>query len=343
MLTGGPGNEAPISRQSCRTFGKALKAFDFLRVSIWDGRQQGVWQEVDEQGEPLGPMRDFYHVLQKIKEASSPLVVPLIHGRLGEDGKLASIFESLEIPYLFSSSSVCALTLHKFAACRFLAHFGIKVPASSLVFHWQSNLALSIIRKYLEKYGTVVLKPVDEGSSIHMTVVSSLDDRVKDFLEGYWREHQVLMVEQYVDGDEYTVGVYENPSDGVQRILPPVRIVPLEASYFDYNAKYVPGKAEETFQLSLSSLKEEELCAIAERISRLFQVKGLTRSDFMFDRNSQEFYFLEINTIPGLTDNSLVPKSIRQAGYQLDPFLARILATAFARKNEREDFLSCFK
>lgn len=342
FFTGGPGKEAEISRQSYDTYYRALKTFSFLEVHTFDGNPDRTWKYTDNTGKIRARSLTFHAVLDIISSANNPLVVPVIHGLMGEDGTIAAIFESMCIPYLFSSSNVCSLTLNKFATCRILASFGINVPDSTLLFRRNAAQSSAIVKKWLSQYSTLVLKPLDEGSSIDMIVSSSIKT-IADFLDIYWKSHHVLLLEEYIQGQEYTVGVYEKPQNGDIHALPPIYIKPLRSHYFDYEAKYVPGKAEETFNLTITAQKADKLCKTALKISEILQISGLARSDFIYNPDSEAFYFLEINTIPGLTANSLVPKSIEQAGFDPDLFLARLLATAFRDYNERKNFLSCFK
>ncbi len=339
FLTGGPSEEHEISIKSFKTFYKSLSNADFLNLHAYLCSEKLKWYEMESFDPLIWEKKEipFVKLLEFIQNLQNPIVVPIIHGTLGEDGKIASVMEMLNIPYLFSSYSSANVTLNKYYAESILRNFDLDLPFSCLI--RKDENYLSKLKFYLSQYSKLVLLPPDEGSSINVIISDNMDE-IEDFLNDYFQNKKYVLVKEYIKGIEFTMGVFEDPYTGNPIALPPIKIVPKYASFFDFNSKYTPGFTIETFDTGLSKELISKFKMINEKIFRILSLKTIARSDFIFEPDSEKFYFLETNTIPGMTETSLIPQSIKKAGYSLPEFLLKLLATAFCNEDERKRFLS---
>ena len=228
-----------------------------------------------------------------LKSASMfDLVIPVIHGRGGEDGEAQQLCESLGLPFLFSPIEAHKIGIDKVLTKEFVERAGIKTAKrfsrSSAVF-------------------PVFVKPRFGGSSVHTARIESAEVLEK-FLENVAEE---MMIEEVVSGREFTVGVVEqNPGD--PEVLPVIEIVS-KNKFFDYESKYdADHLANEICPARIEGALSRRLQEAAIAAHTLMGASHISRSDFIVT-DADEIYFLEINTIPGLTDTSLIPKMLKQA------------------------------
>lgn len=226
--------------------------------------------------------------------------IPMIHGTGGEDGQVQRLFEELTIPYLFSGVEASELTIDKRATKEVANRLGHKIAKEILMDDLQFP---------------VFAKPVSSGSSLACklcTAQSELDELLAEHPD------EEFMFEQPITGREFTVGVIEH--DGKTIALPVIEIISKNL-VFDYESKYNPEfLAEEVCPANISDELTLQLQTQALEIHKAVGAKHMSRSDFMTDVNNTT-YFLEINTIPGMTDTSLVPKMLRTADISLESLL----------------------
>ncbi len=273
VLTGGESSERAIALLSAKTVEKALSSYYHVRVFDFP-RDLNAF---------LACRTDFV------------AVVPVFHGRGGEDGQVQGFLRTIGIPFIFSDIEAHAVAINKALTKQRVEHAGVKTPT------WQ--VAQSISEVIL--CPPIVIKPIHEGSSIGV--------RICQKLEGETWEHEVL-VESLIVGREFTVGVIGNGQ--------PLPVIEIRSThtFFDFESKYDPHLAEEICPAQIDQRLADRLQEIAVAVHRLIGIRHLSRSDFLVDVNG-EIWFLEINTIPGLTEASLVPKAIRAAGLDLGELL----------------------
>ncbi len=221
------------------------------------------------------------------------VAIPMIHGRGGEDGAIQRHLDTFGIPYLFSSPATHEIGIHKEKAKKFAREVEVNCAKGELVPEI-SNITLPY---------PYIIKPVDGGSTIDVVIVKSDADlsAANDVLNKY----PSMLTESYVAGREFTVGVLED--EGKEIALPVAEII-AEDGFFDFDRKYTDGKmAEEVCPADISEELASKLQGAALRVHKAVDARHMTRSDFIVD-DSGEIWFLEINTIPGLTRNSLFPK-----------------------------------
>jgi D-alanine-D-alanine ligase len=249
-----------------------------------------------------------------------------LHGPGGEDGSIQGFLETIGMPYTGSGVQASAVGMHKVVTKTLLAAHAIPVPSGTVVQRGHAPSLAKVLKAAKLKL-PVVVKPASQGSTIGVTIVRRT---------GQWKEALALahqydpdaMVEAFIPGHEVTVGILGSP-DGRLSVLPPVEIVAPEG-FYDFSAKYQKGK---TRYLCPAPLPAKIIKQIGEMGRRTFQVlgcEGAARVDFRITPKGRP-YVLEINTVPGMTETSLLPMAAAQAGINYDQLVVRILQSAFAR------------
>jgi len=253
-------------------------------------------------------------LLDALRAGHFARVFNILHGRGGEDGVLQGALQSLGVPYTGSGVLGSALSMDKIRTKQVWESVGLPTPRYAR-HRVGDDIGTAIARLGLP----VVVKPSHEGSSVGITRVRSAAD-LSAAVELAARYDGELVIEQLIDGDEYTVGILQG------RALPSIHIVP-QGEFYDYHAKYV---AEDTKYIcpGLDETGEDEICALALRAFEAADCAGWGRVDFMRGREDRGFYLLEVNTTPGMTSHSLVPKAAQAVGVEFNELCWRILETS---------------
>jgi D-alanine-D-alanine ligase len=241
-----------------------------------------------------------------------------LHGPGGEDGLMQGALEWLGVPYTGSGVLASALTMDKLKTKRVVVGAGYTAPQYA-VLSSTADLQPALLRIGLP----MMIKPASQGSSVGMSKVKSAEELPRAYAEASAVD-PIVFAEAFVSGDEYTVGVLQ------ERALPSIRIVPA-TEFYDYQAKYFRDDTQYFCPSGLSDAEEAELQAAAMAAFKVTDCFGWGRVDFMRDRTTKKFYFIEINTTPGMTDHSLVPMAARQAGINFEELVWRVLETSFSR------------
>jgi D-alanine-D-alanine ligase len=241
-----------------------------------------------------------------------------LHGPGGEDGLMQGALEWLGIPYTGSGVLASALTMDKLKTKRVVMGGGYAAPEYA-VLSSPADLpgALAAIGLPL------MVKPASQGSSVGMNKVKAPGEFQRAYAEARAVD-PIVFAEAFITGDEYTVGVLQNQA------LPSIRIQPA-TEFYDYQAKYFRDDTQYHCPSGLTAPAEAELQAAALAAFQVTDCFGWGRVDFMRDETTDRFYFIEINTTPGMTDHSLVPMAARQAGMDFEELVWRVLETSFAR------------
>lgn len=227
-----------------------------------------------------------------------------LHGGNGENGKLQSVLDILGKKYTGSGVLASAITMDKIRTKMIAESIGIKVP--------QTFNKIEEINKF-----PVIVKPADEGSSVGLHVCNSLEE-VKKAVEGIKKP----IIEEYIKGDELTVGVINDKALGV------LRIIPKAAKIYDYDSKYKIGGSVHEYPAKIDNKAYKKAMQIAEDIHKELDMKGISRSDFIM--RDDEIYFLEVNSSPGMTETSLIPDLATLQGYTFDD-IVRIVVDTFSK------------
>src|ERR1700730_6199251 len=241
-----------------------------------------------------------------------------LHGPGGEDGAMQGALEWLGIPYTGSGVLASALTMDKLKTKRVVVGAGYAAPEYGLL------SSAADLQRALQSIGLpMMVKPASQGSRVGMTKVKAPGEFERAYAEARAVD-PIVFAEAFITGDEYTVGVLQNQA------LPSIRIQPA-TEFYDYQAKYFRDDTQYHCPSGLTAPAEAELQAAALAAFQVTDCFGWGRVDFMRDQTTDKFYFIEINTTPGMTDHSLVPMAARQAGMDFEELVWRVLETSFAR------------
>ncbi|MSS75722.1 MAG: D-alanine--D-alanine ligase [Methyloglobulus sp.] len=241
-------------------------------------------------------------------------VFNIVHGRGGEDGVLQAVLEVMGIPYTGSGVMASALSMDKMRTKLCWLGYGLPTPL------WYLLKSMADLDLCIEKLGfPVIVKPANEGSSIGMSKANNRDELAKA-LQVAAEFNCDIFAEAWVAGKEYTVGLLNGEA------LPVIRLETPNA-FYDYEAKYNSNTTKYHCPSGLSADQEKQLQQLALKAGEVVGVKGWARVDVFIDESSQS-QLIEINTVPGMTDHSLVPMAAKQAGIEFDELVWRILETS---------------
>lgn len=298
VLMGGPSAEAEVSRRTGAAIAEAL---------ITKGYHVSTLE--------LNPRT----VLQDIENLKGDVVFNAIHGRYGEDGALQGLLEMAEIPYTGSGIMAHSVGMNKKVSKDVFK--GAQIPtAESISYNGNLQSKEDIIKDIEAKFSLpVVLKPATQGSSIGVTIVKEQGQLAKAVTEALTYD-PILVVEQYLNGREFTVSVLDGKALAIIEIRP-------HSGEYDYTSKYTAGATDYLVPAPISDTMTKEMQAIGELVYREVQASGAIRVDVMTD-DKDNMYVLEYNTIPGMTATSLVPKAAREVGIDFPELCEKILLTA---------------
>jgi len=281
-------------------------------VSLKSG--EAVLQGLLEKGVDAHAIDAGRDVLDVLREQKFDCVFNMLHGRGGEDGEIQGGLEIIQMPYTGCGVMASAISMDKLMTKRIWTGAGLPTPA------FQILSAESDFEKVVEKLGLpVMVKPAQEGSSIGMSKVSEAH-QLKTAYEIAAAYDSVVFAEQWVTGKEYTVAIVGD------EILPPIRLQ-TDAEFYDFDAKYSSTDTQYHCPCGLDNEAENALKMLAKTAFDVVGGKGWGRVDVMQD-NVGTFWLIEVNTVPGMTDHSLVPMAAKQQGMSFADLTLAILQTA---------------
>jgi len=257
-----------------------------------------------------------------------------MHGPYGEDGTVQGLLELLAIPYTGSGVLASALAMDKLRSRQVLQANGIPVPAYVAVDdgRWPADRAAVAARVERDLGYPCVVKPNAVGSSIGVTIVrdaAALSAAVDTALE----YGTLALLEEYLTGTELTCAVLEDPETGEARALPVIEIVP-KREFFTYEAKYVPGASEEIVPARIPAHLATRAAEMAVRVHQVLGCEGFSRIDLFLSGGN--IVALEANTIPGMTQGSLIPLAAQAGGIEFPELLRRVIGSALRRARTRK-------
>lgn len=259
------------------------------------------------------------------------IVYPALHGTFGEDGTLQGFLDALKIPYVGSGVLASAMSFHKGLTKRHLIAFGVPCPQS---FDIQGKESLDIFLSKLPTDKNVFykhkwfLKAARQGSTIGVerfdpSRESKPEESFRRIALEVMKYDDYLLIEEWIEGPELTVTVWN------EKALPVVEIRPL-SHFYDYESKYTVGKTEYLCPAPISELDTRKVQQAAEAAFRILECKDYARADFILGPQGPRF--LEINTLPGMTETSLVPKAAKAAGLSYEDFVDQVVSASFKRQ-----------
>jgi D-alanine-D-alanine ligase len=303
IVAGGNSSEWVISIKSAELVSKEIEKSDFKGYVVQIRGKQ--WQVLlDNENKTDIDKNDFSFIISG-KKILFDCALIIIHGTPGEDGKLQSYFELIGLPYTSCGVLASALTFNKNACKLFLKEYGIQSARAVLIKKNQAWKSEAIVN---EIGLPCFVKPNESGSSFGVTKVadkSHLEEAIKHALS----EGNEVILEKYIQGTEVTCGLFKTSK---KEYIFPITEVVSKKDFFDYEAKYTPGMSDEITPARIDIAIEEKVKKTSSAIYDALNCRGIVRIDYIISGN--ELYFLEVNTVPGMSVNSIVPKQIREAG-----------------------------
>lgn len=260
---------------------------------------------------------------RELKRNRPDVAVLALHGEYGEDGRVQGLLEMAKIPYTGSGVLASALAMDKAKTLTVLKAEGLTVPAYELV-----DPAVPTDQVHTRFALPVVVKPNDRGSSVGVMIAKKPAD-LREAIEHARQYSERVMVQEYVVGVEVSAGVLDDGQGEVQA-LPPTEVRPKRADFWDYDAKYTPGASEEITPPNLPNAIIKRIKETAVRVHTAVGCSGVSRTDMIL-RHDGKLVVLEINTLPGMTETSVIPQQAKSAGISFPELLDRLIRAARAR------------
>lgn len=298
---GGPSTERKVSLKSGEAVYEVLKQLS-LKVIAIDIKTDNIEENI-----------------RLIKSHRIDCAFIALHGRFGEDGQIQEILENLAIPYTGSGMLASRLAMDKVASREIFEVYGLPVPKYKILdrfsynVNWKAHNNLSL---------PLVVKPATHGSSIGLSIVDTKEelDKALDLAFGY---DERILVEEYIKGREVTVGILEN------RALPVIEVIP-KKRYFDYEAKYRPGMTNYLVPAKLEKEITRKIQRIAMSVHKCLGCFGCSRVDMILNEDNTPFV-LELNSIPGFTPTSLLPKAAKVVGIEFVQLCLKLIKLAYEK------------
>lgn len=300
VVMGGPSAEREVSLNTGAAIANALREYGYTNVV-----------EID-----LDP-RNFG---KQLAESKAEVVFNAVHGLYGEDGRLQTLLEIREMPYTGSGMIASVSCMDKVITKRMLRDAGISTPACLIVNKKESGIKEKIMQCFSLP---VVIKPASQGSSIGVEIVKE-EKQLDEALANAFKYSRDILVEEFIGGKELTVSMMQK--DGEVVALPVIHIAPHSGMY-DYHSKYTKGATEYICPADLDEETTKKVQEISKQAYEVLGCSGVARADVMLDEEGNG-YVLEINTVPGMTATSLVPKAAAAAGISFPELCNIILQSA---------------
>jgi D-alanine-D-alanine ligase len=324
IVAGGDSGEYVISIKSSKNIHKSLDSNKYEPYTIVVKGKN--WFHITDDGSETPVNKDDFSIILHGEKIIFDCAFITIHGTPGEDGKLQGYFDLIKMPYTSSGQLPSALTFNKFFTNQLVAHWGFPVARNVRI---KKDLVFSVDDITNKVTLPVFVKPNKGGSSLGTTKVEKADDLLPNIKLALEHDDEVL-VEEYLPGTELTCGTIRYNDDIIT--FPVTEIVSKTASkFFDYEAKYTKGASDEITPARIS----KELSLLVQNSSKFlyekFELSGIVRFDYIFCRDT--LYFLEVNTVPGMTDESIVPQQASAAGVNITELFSMSIDEAIRKSS----------
>jgi D-alanine-D-alanine ligase len=260
-----------------------------------------------------------------LRDGGFECIFNALHGRLGEDGTVQGMFELLGLPYTGSGVLASALCMDKSRAGKVMAGAGLKVPEFEEL-EIKEGVAAEVVERLVSQFGLpLVIKPAREGSTIGLTIARNADDVASGLVLAGRYDRRVL-AQRFATGTEVTIGVLATPE---MQVLPTLEIVS-ENPVYDFDAKYTAGKSHHIIPARIPEAARAAASDAAARAFTELGCSGMARVDIIVDASGTP-WLLEVNTVPGLTELSLLPDAARAAGISFEQLCERLITHAVGR------------
>ncbi|RQO31443.1 D-alanine--D-alanine ligase [Taibaiella sp. KBW10] len=322
LVAGGYSEEHIISIGSAKTIEKNLDADKYSVYKIIITKESWYYEYQDSR---IEVDKNDFSIIVAGNKINFEAVFIAIHGTPGEDGKLQGYFDMIGMPYTTCNAIVSAVTFNKSFCNKVVNDFGVVNIAKSVHLFKEDPYSLGSVLDKIQL--PVFVKPNEGGSSIATTKVSKVED-LHGAIEAVFAVDTQALIEEFIEGRELTMGVYR--IGGEINTLPPTEIIS-KNEFFDYAAKY-NNESEEVTPAQIPDNILRDLQDKAKVIFLRLNCKGFVRMDFILNKHNNELYFLEVNTMPGQSEQSLIPQQVRAAGMQLNAFYEQMLEECLRNK-----------
>ena len=314
VVYGGDSSEFVVSVKSSIN---VFKSLDPAVYNVWKVQMKGLDWEVFEDHQVIASVnKNDFSFVKDGEKIIFDFAYITIHGTPGEDGKLQGYFDMVKIPYSTCGVYSSALTFNKYFCSNYLRNFNVPMAKSVRLFKGDHVEASQLV----EELGLpLFVKPNAGGSSFGVTKVKQ-KEQLLDALQIAINESSDILVEQFIAGPEFTCGLVKLSDQ--ELIFPVTEVIP-KNEFFDFDAKYTEGKTDEITPARISPELTQKIQELSSRIYDLCDCSGIVRMDYILKDN--EFYFLEVNTTPGMTATSFVPQQIAAMGKKLGDVLGLII------------------
>lgn len=317
IAAGGDSSEFEISVKSASGVSHALSSTYNVYIIMIRGTN---WYWEDPKGRYFSIDKNDFTLKIDDARVRFDAVFIAIHGTPGENGLLQGYFDMLKIPYTSCGAFSSALTFNKQVCKAFLREYGIPMAVAEVVRKGEELESKAI----LSKTGLpCFVKPNDSGSSVGVSKVKN-ENELMPAIEKAFKESNEVMIEAFMNGREVACGVVKSKN---RKLVLPVTEIISKNEFFDYEAKYTPGRSEEVTPAMMDEAVTEEIQRLSSLVYDLLNCKGIVRVDFIVVKNKP--WFLEINTVPGMTEESLVPQQAKAAGIELKDLYSMVVEDLF--------------
>ena len=261
-------------------------------------------------------------IVDRLKSEAVDVAFIALHGKFGEDGCIQGLLEMMRIPYTGGGVLGSSVGMDKVVCDMVAMQLGVPIPME-MYFNIGDESAESFVQRVAMPC-PLIIKPSREGSTINITIVKKIDELLPA-IETAAKSDTKIIIQQYIQGKEITVGLLNG------RALPALEIAP-KSGFYDYASKYTKGATEYILPARISQKVADKIQEWSVAVFNALDCSGTARCDYMVDENDRA-YFLEINTIPGMTELSLVPKAAAHIGINFDQLVEEILGTAALKVN----------
>jgi D-alanine-D-alanine ligase len=319
LITGGYSGEAVISYKSAIAIENNIDAdkWDCYKIDI---NPQG-WFYMSADGSKIPVDKNDFSITVNGTKIKFDAVLVGLHGTPGEDGKLQGYFDCLKIPYTSCDAATSALTFNKRYTVAVAAFAGMHVAKS---LHLFKNIPVQVMDILNNLKLPLFVKPNNGGSSLGISKVNEAAE-LQQALDKAFKEDDQVLVEQFISGREFTIGVFK--SKGKIIALPITEIIS-KNEFFDFEAKY-QGASEEITPAKVDEAVAEKVRIEAKKAYAVFNCNGIVRMDFIYNEADGNPYMLEINTVPGQSEASLVPQQVVAMGMSLKEFYSLLIEECF--------------
>jgi D-alanine-D-alanine ligase len=332
LLTGGDSSERPVAFASAKAMAEALDREKFS-VAMYDVSEVETRAANPSLGEDVLGKKpshvivgaEWNTLVTQLYTTGFDVVLPALHGGRGEDGTLQALLEVAGIPYVGSDGHASAITIDKAVSKAFLSSLGIQTPRGQVFASAEEALGEG---GWLSQSACVV-KPNQGGSSVATTIfrAAPTPNELRAAVEAALKDGSDALIEELIEGVEVTAAVLGE--GGSARVLPLLEIVP-RGEFYDFASKYEEGGSQHISPPRLGEELQREIERVALRAHRALGCRGVARSDYIVTQTG-EVFLLEVNTLPGMTQYSLVPDAARAAGISFEELVETLVMSALER------------